>query len=211
MPEGVFITFEGGEGTGKSTQIARLVEQVRSAGREVVLTREPGGTSVAEAIRSVLLDPAHEPDGITEILLLEAARHDHVEQLIRPALQRGAVVISDRFADSSTVYQGLVRGLGAAMVRQLNALATGGLMPHRTVVLDMDPDQALGRARDRNQQGDGGESRLDDEPIEFHRSVRDAFLRLAATDERRFRVVDASGSADDVFGRVLSAVGDLLP
>jgi dTMP kinase len=211
MPEGVFITFEGGEGTGKSTQIARLVEQVRSAGREVVLTREPGGTSVAEAIRSILLDPAHEPDGITEILLLEAARHDHVEQLIRPALQRGAVVISDRFADSSTVYQGLVRGLGAAMVRQLNALATGGLMPHRTVVLDMDPDQALGRARDRNQQGDGGESRLDDEPIEFHRSVRDAFLRLAATDERRFRVVDASGSADDVFGRVLSAVGDLLP
>jgi dTMP kinase len=211
MPEGVFITFEGGEGTGKSTQIARLVEHVRSAGREVVLTREPGGTSVAEAIRSVLLDPAHEPDGITEILLLEAARHDHVEQLIRPALQRGAVVISDRFADSSTVYQGLVRGLGAAMVRQLNALATGGLMPHRTVVLDMDPDQALGRARDRNQQGDGGESRLDDEPIEFHRSVRDAFLRLAATDERRFRVVDASGSADDVFGRVLSAVGDLLP
>ncbi len=152
-----------------------------------------------------------EPASTTDNLWLDPPRHDHVEQLIRPALQRGAVVISDRFADSSTVYQGLVRGLGAAMVRQLNALATGGLMPHRTVVLDMDPDQALGRARDRNQQGDGGESRLDDEPIEFHRSVRDAFLRLAATDERRFRVVDASGSADDVFGRVLSAVGDLLP
>lgn len=211
MPEGLFITFEGGEGTGKSTQIERLAEAYRTAGREVVLTREPGGTPVAEAIRAVLLNPEHEPDGLTEVLLLEAARHDHVERLIRPALNRGAVVISDRYADSSTVYQGLVRGLGAAMVRQLNAMATGGVAPHRTVVLDMDPDKALGRARDRNASSEKTESRLDDEPIQFHRRVREAFLRLAATDPERFRVVDADGDQDEVFSRIRQALEDVLP
>lgn len=205
MPEGLLITFEGGEGTGKSTQLGRLAEWFGERGREVVVTREPGGTPVGEAIRAILLDTAHRPDGLTELFLLEAARHDHVDNLIRPAVARGAVVLADRFADSSTVYQGLVRGIGSAVVRQLNILATGGLEPDLTLIFDLDPAESLGRAHGRNA-AEGSSSRLDDEPPDFHRDVRDAFLRLAATDRRRMRVVDATGSSDEVFARVLAEV-----
>ena len=205
MSDGVLITFEGGEGTGKSTQMERLAQWFRDQGLEVVVTREPGGTPIAEAIRSILLDPALEPDGMTELFLLEAARHDHVEGLIRPALERGAVVLADRFADSSTVYQGFVRGLGAAVVRQLNIMATGGLEPDLTLIFDLDPDEALGRAHGRNAQ-EGSANRLDEEPLEFHRSIRQAFLRLAEAVPKRIRVVDATGSEDVVFGRVLGMV-----
>ena len=205
MSDGVFITFEGGEGTGKSTQMVRLAQWFRDQGREVVVTREPGGTPIAEAIRNILLDPVLEPDGMTELFLLEAARHDHVEGLIRPALERGAVVLADRFADSSTVYQGFVRGLGAAVVRQLNIMATGGLEPDLTLVFDLDPDEALGRAHGRNAQ-DGSADRLDGEPLEFHRDIRQAFLRLAQAVAERIRVVDATGSEDEVFDRVLAMV-----
>jgi len=208
---GVFITFEGGEGTGKSTQLELLARWYEASGREVVRTREPGGTVLAEAVRAILLDPAQNPDGLSELFLLEAARHDHVEHVVRPAMMRGAVVLSDRFADSSTVYQGHVRGLGAAMVRQLNALTTGGLEPDMTLVLDMDPELALTRARDRNADGDGSESRLDDEPMVFHRKIREAFLRLAEAAPDRIRVVDASGDAEAVFRRVLVVVEGSQP
>jgi dTMP kinase len=211
MTGGAFITFEGGEGTGKSTQLELLAQHYEVRGREVVRTREPGGTALAEAVRAVLLDPAQQPDGLSELLLLEAARHDHVEKVIRPSIARGAVVLSDRFADSSTVYQGSVRGLGTAMVRQLNALATGGLEPDLTLVLDMDPGHALTRALDRNAVGDGSQSRLDEEPLRFHREVREAFLRLARAVPDRLRVVDATGDAAEVFQRVLAAVEDALP
>ncbi|MCU0304721.1 MAG: dTMP kinase, partial [Thermoanaerobaculales bacterium] len=139
MHDGFFITFEGGEGTGKTTQIRRLAAHLEGLGRAVVVTREPGGTPVAEAARAVLLDPALAPDGLTELFLLEAARRDHVERVIRPALEGGGVVLSDRFADSSTVYQGIVRGLGEELVIRLNRLATGDLEPDLTLVLDLDP------------------------------------------------------------------------
>lgn len=205
MTSGSFITFEGGEGTGKSTQMRLLAAWFRDQDREVVETREPGGTAIAEAVRKILLDSAHEPDGLTEVFLLEAARHDHVERLIRPALERGAVVLSDRFADSSTVYQGMVRKLGAAVVRQLNALATGGLEPDLTVIIDMNPDRALGRARGRNT-ADGQSNRLDDEPMEFHRQIRTAFLSLARSVPDRFRVVDGSGTQEEVFQRLLRVI-----
>ncbi len=205
MSDGILITFEGGEGTGKSTQMERLAQRFRDQGREVVVTREPGGTPIAEAIRNILLDPGLEPDGMTELFLLEAARHDHVEGLIRPALERGAVVLADRFADSSTVYQGFVRGLGAAVVRQLNIMATGGLEPDLTLVFDLDPDEAIGRAHGRNA-AEGSASRLDEEPLAFHREIRQAFLRLAQTVPERIRVVDATGTEDEVFGRVLALV-----
>jgi len=203
MQRGWFITFEGGEGTGKTTQIRRLAAHLEALGRTVVLTREPGGTPVAEAARAVLLDPALEPLGLSELFLLEAARHDHVERVVRPALDRGEVILCDRYADSSTVYQGMVRGIGVERVEELNDLATGGLDPDLTLILDLDPEAGVTRARSRNATGDGSESRLDDEPAEFHRSVRDGFLRLAVRYPHRVRVIDATGGPDTVFDRLL--------
>lgn len=204
----MFVTFEGGEGTGKSTQIARVAGWLAGRGAEVVATREPGGTPLAEAVRAVLLDPGLAPDGLSEILLLAAARHDNVRRLIEPALARGAVVLADRFTDSSLVYQGIVRGLGLAEVERLNRLATSGVEPDRTLVLDLPVEEALSRARVR---GAAGESRLDDEPIAFHRRVREGFLELARRDPGRVRVVDAVGTEDAVFRRVVAALEDLAP
>jgi dTMP kinase len=206
MEGGFFITFEGGEGTGKSTQLARLAEHLEGHGFTVVVTREPGGTPVAEAARAVILDPELDQDGLTELFLLEAARHDHVERVVAPALMRGEIVLSDRYADSSTVYQGMVRGLGEELVIQLNRLATGELEPDLTIVFDLDPDDGVSRARSRNA-GDNEADRLDDEPAEFHRRVRTGFLRLAELFPDRVRVIDASGDADEVFARLL----DILP
>ena len=204
MPRGWFITFEGGEGTGKSTQIRLLGEHLRASGRVVVVTREPGGTPVAEAARAVLLDPALEPDGLSELFLLEAARHDLVDRVIRPALARGEVVLSDRYADSSLVYQGMVRGVGVERTDELNRAATGGLQPDLTIVLDLDHESGVERARSRNAEGDGSESRLDDEPADFHRRVRAGFLHLAENEPARVRVVSAAGSPAEVFDRVLA-------
>ena len=210
MLKGWFISFEGGEGTGKSTQIERLTRYMRERGQQVVVTREPGGTPVAEAARAVILDPALEPDGLTELFRLEAARRDHVLRVIRPALEVGRVVLCDRFADSSVVYQGLVRGVGVDRAIDLNRIATDGLEPDLTVVLDLDHESGLERARTRNSQGDGAESRLDDEPEEFHRRVREGFLQLAEASPNRFRVVAADGSPDDVFGRILAVIPEEL-
>jgi dTMP kinase len=207
MAKGFFITFEGGEGTGKSTQIERLAERLRETGREVVVTREPGGTPLAEAVRAVLLDPEQEPDGLAEIFLLEAARRDHVTRVIRPALERGAVVLCDRFGDSSWVYQGIVRGVGEKIVEDLNELATGGLDPDLTVIFDLDPKTGLGRARDRNSTAGRHESRLDEEPLEFHEQVRSAYRRLADLHRGRVRQIDASGDPNEVYLRLL----DVLP
>ncbi len=207
MSRGWLISFEGGEGTGKSTQIELVAAELRGRGHTVVVTREPGGTPVAEATRSVLLDPDLDPDGLTELFLLEAARRDHVERVIRPALARGDVLLTDRFADSSLVYQGMVRGVGVERTAELNAIATGGLEPDLTVVLDLDHEAGVGRARSRNASDGGGESRLDDEPSAFHRRVRAGFLELARLAPGRVRVVDATGAIDEVCGRIL----ELLP
>jgi dTMP kinase len=210
MRRGWFITFEGGEGTGKTTQIERLADLLRSRGHECVVTREPGGTPLAEAVRAVLLDPAYAPDGLVELFLLEAARRDHVELVIRPAIARGAVVLCDRFADSSWVYQGVVRALGPGEVERLNELATSGLEPDLTVVLDLEPRSALGRALDRNSAADNRESRVDDEPLEFHEHVRAGFHRLAERFPERVRLVDADGPPDEVFRRVLAVLPEEL-
>ncbi len=210
MDGGSFITFEGGEGTGKTTQIARLAAHIEALGRTVVVTREPGGTPIAEAARAVLLDPALSPDGMTELFLLEAARRDHVERVIVPALNRDEIVLSDRFADSSTVYQGMVRGVGEELVIELNRLATSDLEPDLTVVFDLDPEAGVGRARSRNASGSSAESRLDDEPVDFHRRVRAGFLRLAELHPERVRVIDGSGDADTVFERLLAVLPEEL-
>lgn len=210
MPRGYFITFEGGEGTGKSTQLGLLDKWLTTLGHETVVTREPGGTSLAEAVRTLLLDPAHEPDGLSEIFLLEASRHDHVEKIIRPAIEEAAVVLCDRFTDSSLVYQGLVRGLGWDEVADLNRLATSGLEPDLTLVFDMDPEAALARAHSRNSLGRSRESRLDDEPAEFHRRVRKGFLELAKREPDRVRVIDAVGPPEKVFARVRQVLPEAL-
>ncbi len=205
--DGRLITFEGGEGCGKSTQLELTARRLEAMGREVVRTREPGGTALAEAARRIILDPGLDPDPVTELFLLEAARRDHVRRVVEPALARGAVVLSDRFTDSSTVYQGLVGGIAADTVEELNRLATGGLVPDLTVVLDLDPEEALARVGRRN--GTGG-SRQDAKPLEFHRRVAEGFRELARRHPERIRLVDGSGPVEAVFERVWAAVEEVV-
>ena len=201
---GAFVTFEGGEGSGKSTQIRLLAEKLEAAGLTVRTLREPGGTVVGEAIRRILLDPAHAEMGVSaEILLYEASRAQLVDQVIRPALEAGEVVLCDRFYDSTTAYQGYARGVDLARIAALNHAATGGLEPDRTLVLDIDP--ALGIARATAETTD----RLESEDLAFHKRVRDGFLAIAVAEPARVRIVDASGTAEKVADRVAAALTDM--
>lgn len=198
MP-GAFIAFEGGEGAGKSTQEARLAARLIGAGHEVVRTREPGGTPAAEAIREVVLSPAYAGlDARAEALLFAAARGEHVARVIRPAIARGAIVVCDRYIDSSIAYQGVGRSLGVERVRDLSTWATNGLMPDLTVVLDVDPVIGLARLIEPD--------RLEAEPLAYHASVRQAFLDLAAADPDRYLLIDASAALDDVEQQIWNRV-----
>ena len=188
---GLFVVFEGGEGAGKSTQSAALADYLVARGHAVVRTREPGGTPAAEAIRGILLDPANTGlDDRAEALLFAASRGDHAARVIRPALERGDIVISDRFMDSSVAYQGVGRDLGLDRVAQLSLWATGGLRPDLTVLLDVDPEIGLARVV--------GPDRLESEPLEWHRRVRQGFLDIAAAEPDRYLVLDASRPAEDL-------------
>ena len=209
MTRGWLITFEGGEGSGKSTQISRLAQHLTDRGFTVLTTREPGGTPLGERVRELLLDSRFDPDPLVELMLLEASRSDHVRHVLRPALARGEVVLCDRFADSSTVYQGLVGGVPREAVRELNELATGGLESDLTVVLDLDPREGLRRAHDRNALG-GGASRIDDRPLEYHERVRDGFLELVLSEPDRVRLVPADGTADEVLALILEELPEAL-
>jgi dTMP kinase len=203
MP-GAFVVFEGGDGAGKSTQCRLLADALRARGAEVVVTREPGGTPIGEAIREVLLGAGS--DGMaarTEALLFAAARAEHAAALIRPAVERGAVVISDRYLDSSVAYQGAARGLGEDRIAELSLWATEELVPELTVVLDVAPAVGLGRAGDAN--------RMEAEPEDFHLRVRDSFLRRAALAPERYLVVPAHQPVEEVAGVVLAAVLERLP
>ena len=203
---GVFITLEGGEGSGKSTQLDLLARRLVAAELPVRVLREPGGTVVGEMVRTVLLDPDHVGlDAIAELLLYEASRAQLVAEVIEPALLAGDIVLCDRFYDSTTAYQGFARELPLDVVRRLNAIATGGLAPDRTLVLDVDP--ALGIARATTQ----GADRLEAESLAFHRRVRAGFLSIAAEEPRRVRVVDAGGDVDSVAREVAAALADLEP
>lgn len=199
---GTFIAFEGGEGAGKSTQVQQLGRHL--AGRaDVVLTREPGGTPAAEAIRAVLLDPRHTGlDPRAEALLFAAARGEHVRSVIMPALLAGKIVVTDRYIDSSVAYQGVARGLGRDLVEAFSLWAAGGLVPDLTVVLDVDEVTGLGRAGDPN--------RMEAEPRSFHRTVRRAFLGLAARAPHRYLVVDSGQDAAAVAAEVGARVMELL-
>ena len=203
MERGVFIVFEGGEGAGKSTQSRLLAEWVQSQGRLVTRTREPGGTPAAEAIREVLLDVANTGlDDRAEALLFAAARGDHAMRVIRPALERGEVVVCDRFLDSSVAYQGAGRELGIDRVRDLSLWATRDLIPDLTIVLDIDPTVGLQRVERPD--------RLEAEPVEWHARVRQGFLELAARDPQRYLVVDAGDSAESIASLIADRVAGLL-
>jgi dTMP kinase len=200
---GVFIALEGGEGAGKSTQAKLLERWLSSAGHDVVLTREPGGTPVGAALRAILLD--HDTGTLsprTEALVYAADRAEHVDALIRPALTVGSIVITDRYVDSTLAYQGAGRSLDASDLEQLAQVATGGLRPHLTVVLDIDPVDGLGRA--------GEPDRIEAEPLDFHQRVREHFLALAAAAPERYLVVSATGDADAIHATIRAAVEPLL-
>ncbi|PKQ17140.1 MAG: dTMP kinase [Actinobacteria bacterium HGW-Actinobacteria-7] len=203
---GLFLTLEGGEGSGKSTQLKRLVRRIESVGVPVRALREPGGTEIGEAVRNILLDPqSGGMDARAELLLYEAARAQLVAEVIEPALAAGEVVICDRFFDSTTAYQGYARGLNLSEVTQLNLTATAGLVPDRTLVFDIDSMVGVERAV-----GTGDADRLEAEDAAFHERVRSGFLAIAAAEPRRVRVVDASGTADEVEQRVWAMVADLV-
>lgn len=200
MTRGAFLTFEGIDGSGKSTQARRLAEALRSDGREVVLTREPGGSPGAEAIRRLLVEGDPERwSAETEILLFTAARRDHLERTIRPALARGAVVISDRFADSTRVYQGTARGDLGTLVDELHSRLIG-IEPDMTFIIDMDPALALSRGLARR----SGEDRFEDMGEQFQSRLRDGFLALARRFPDRCRVIDGAADPEAVAARVLA-------
>jgi dTMP kinase len=210
VADGRFVTFEGVEGCGKSSQLALLAEALRRRGVTVVTTREPGGTPLGEALRHLLLDPGHSPTALAELLMLEAARAQLVATVVVPALQVGSWVLADRFADSSLAYQGQARGLGVEVVARLNALACAGLEPDRTVVLDLPVEDALARARGRVTTTDDNR-RFEDEDLAFHAAVLAGYRALAVREGERVALVDARGSRAEVHRRVVAALEDLLP
>ena len=206
--QGKFITFEGIDGVGKSTQIQLLAEKIRALGYEVVLTREPGGTAIAERVRQIVLDPDLQLSVRTEALLFMAARSEHVEQIIRPALAVGKVVLCDRFCDSTFVYQGLTQGKKVEELTQLRALnlqATDGVLPDLTVVLDADPEVLLQRRSER-----GVADRFENKGVAFQEQLRSGFLALAKAEPERIKIVDAMGDIESVCQKILSVVGKIL-
>jgi dTMP kinase len=204
---GRFITLEGGEGVGKSTQLKALSDALLARGIEVVTTREPGGSPGAEAIRGLLLDGADDGWGPeAEALLFAAARTDHLDKVIRPALAAGRWVLSDRFVDSSLAYQGVAGGLGLDAVRRINAFGIGDRFPDRTLVLISDEGAARARARDG-----AGSDRIGRRSADYHAAVVEGFRTVAAGEPERVRLIDASGTPDEVTARLLAALVDLLP
>ena len=211
MERGKFITFEGGEGCGKSTQVKRFAALLEARGIKVLLTREPGGTRLAELIRGLLKDEADDPPtDRAELLLFLAARAQLVKNTIRPALDEGTWVVSDRFSDSTIAYQGYGRGLPLDFVCAANNFACEGLKPDLTFLLDLDPAVARVRMRQREEATNTVADRIERAGEEFHARLRGGFLTLAATDVPRFAVIDASASPDEVFSSVLSAASRLF-
>jgi dTMP kinase len=196
---GLFITFEGMDGSGKTTQMHRLAARLRAMGRTVLETAEPGGPPIAMKIRRILLDNANqELSPTTEVLLYFASRAQNVDQWILPALDRGEIVLSDRFTDSSLVYQGAGRNLGADTVAALERIACRGLKPHLTLLVDVDAEASLARARARNAAAPHCETRLDDESLEFHQRVWDAYHALARSEPERVKLVDGRQDLDAI-------------
>jgi dTMP kinase len=206
------ITFEGIDGCGKSTQMRMLEQYLTERGVAVVSTREPGGTELGRKIRSALLDGGKgSVEPLAELLLYAADRAQHVRQVIMPALVEGKVVLSDRFYDATTVYQGYARGFDLKLVNQLNELATGGLKPDLTLLFDLDAETGLKRTRRRGHEaGAARPDRLDQEPVEFHERVREAYLEIAAREPQRFRIIPSAGPVEETFKLMIKEVRDLF-
>ncbi len=204
----MFITFEGGEGAGKSTAIKKIVEKLQAEGKEIVLTREPGGTPIGEEIRSIILDKKNtDMDVRTEALLYAASRRQHIVQKIIPSLKQGKVVLCDRFLDSSLAYQGYARGIGVQKVYEMNLFATEGIEPDLTLFFDLDPEEGLRRIAANSQRE---VNRLDVEKLSFHQKVREGFLSLAKKFPHRFVVIDASEKPDKVFASAYKEIENIL-
>lgn len=200
---GLFLCFEGGEGGGKSTQSKLLAAWLEGGDREVVLTHEPGATEVGQKVRQIVLSPeTGHLDDRTEALLYAADKSEHLDKVVRPALERDAVVITDRYVDSSLAYQGAGRALDARELERVLRWATGDLRPHLTVLLDVDPESGLTRFT--------GRDRIEGEPLEFHQRVRQGFLDLAAADPEHYLVLDAGGTVGDVHEAIRDRVAGLL-
>jgi dTMP kinase len=209
---GAFITFEGTEGSGKSTQIALLADHLTSRGMKVMLTREPGGTLIGDQIRKILLDPANKAlDATSELLLYAASRAQHLTEVIRPALKSGSIVLCDRFSDATLAYQGYGRGLDRELIRTLDRMVTGEMRPDLTLLLDIDTTTGLARAHGRNSSsGLEGEARFENEDIAFHTRVRQGYRALAEEEPDRIRVVDASRPPDQVQRTIREIVDSVL-
>jgi dTMP kinase len=206
---GIFITFEGMDGSGKTTQMHRLAERLRAHGRTVTETVEPGGPPIAQKIRRILLDSANqELSPTTEILLYFASRAQNVDEWINPALARGEIVLSDRFTDSSLAYQGVGRGLGVDTVVALDRIACRGLKPDLTILVDVDAEASLARARARNAAQPHCETRMDDQALEFHLKVHAAYHALAASEPGRVKVVDGRAGIDEIEREVWGIVSE---
>src|SRR5215212_12213358 len=190
----MFITFEGIDGSGKSTQLRRAAETMPGA----VVTKEPGGTPTADRIRAIVLDSGSALDPMAEVFLFAASRRQHVVEVIQPALDRGATVLCDRFTDATLAYQGFGRLLNLDHLRMLNEWATGSLHPDLTLVFDLPEEVAVARARSRNADAPADEGRFEAEDLRFHRRVREGYLSLAESDRKRYAVVDANGTEDEV-------------
>ncbi|HET7435254.1 MAG TPA: dTMP kinase [Thermoanaerobaculia bacterium] len=208
----MFVTFEGPEGSGKSTQIQRVGQWLRERGRECVVTKEPGGTPIGDRIRAIVLDSAHAGmDATAEVLLYAASRRQHVVEVIRPAVQRGVTVLCDRYADATLAYQGYGRLLDLDRLQMLNEWATGGLQPDVTLLYDIDEELGLSRAHARNAAMTVDEGRFEAEDLRFHRRVREGYLAMAVASPRRYVTIDAAGTIDEVFARTLSVLASRAP
>jgi dTMP kinase len=210
MP-GLFVSFEGGEACGKSTQVARLAEKLESIGRRVIAIREPGSTRAGEAIRNLLL---HSEQGLTltpaaELLLFGASRAQLIEEVIRPALYAGKIVLADRFTDSTTVYQGIARGIGLKFIREMEEFVCAGLRPAVTVLLDLDLETIRNR-RLRRVRPVSSPDRMEELPPEFHQKVREGYLQLAREFPERIKIVDAARSADEVEAAIWKEINAIL-
>lgn len=206
---GAFITFEGIDGSGKSTQLRMLASVLRLGGFEVVVTREPGGTPLGKRLRMALLDAQAEVDPLAELLMYAADRAQHVRRLLRPALETSHIVLSDRYADATVAYQGAGRGFTPELIAEVVALATGGLKPDLTLIFDVPVAECLMRTK-RRETSNEGKDRLDGENVEFYVRVRDAYLKIAQSEPERVRIIDASGSVEETHVKVIDIVMPFL-
>ena len=212
LSKGLFITFEGGEGAGKSTQVQKLADALKSKGYDVVITREPGGTPAAEAIRDLFArsDADFEWTPMAECLLVFTAREMHVQELIKPALAQGKIVICDRFTESTFAYQGYGHGVPLEKIENINEAAIDGFTPDLTLILDMPVDVGVARAKSRLADDGSNEDRFENMKLDFHNKMRQGFLDIAAQNTQRCKIVDAAGSIEDVAQEINAAVTERL-